>query len=136
MPRRFGARDVVVNRDRADLSKSVHAFAFALDTVPYKHDINRFIPLLTRDATFCRVGVGKVVDTNEVGQMGLVGFRNALAASNTGGIREMQDLVDFRALHGILPEISRIPMTGIDDAWAKVIAEQARYRYVIDMEAQ
>ncbi len=39
--------------------------------VPYKHDLNPFIPLLKRDATYCRVGVGKVVDSNEIGQMNL-----------------------------------------------------------------
>lgn len=134
--RRFGARDVVVNRDGADLSTYGHAFDFALDTVPYKHDLNRFIPLLKRDATYCRVGVGKVADSNEVGQMGLVMYRNALAGSNTGGIQETQDLVDFCALHGIRPEVTKITMNRIDDAWKKVVEKQARYRYVIDMQAR
>jgi uncharacterized zinc-type alcohol dehydrogenase-like protein len=132
--RRFGAHDVVVNRDGADFSKYRHAFDFALDTVPYKHDLNRFIPLLKRDATYCRVGVGKVADSNEVGQMGLVMYRNALAGSNTGGIQETQDLVDFCALHRIQPEITKITMNAIDDAWKKVVDKQARYRFVIDME--
>ncbi len=134
--RRFGARDVVVNRDGADFSRYRHAFDFALDTVPYKHDLDRFIPLLKRDATYCRVGVGKVADSNEVGQMGLVMYRNALAGSNTGGIRETQDLVDFCALHRIQPEITKIAMHGIDDAWNKVVEKRARYRYVIDVEAR
>jgi alcohol dehydrogenase (NADP+) len=134
--RRFGARDVVVNRDGADFSKHRHAFDFALDTVPYKHDLDRFIPLLKRDATYCRVGVGKVADSNEVGQMGLVLYRNALAGSNTGGIRETQDMVDFCARHGIRPEITKITMSGIDDAWKKVLEKQARYRFVIGMEGQ
>lgn len=134
--RRFGARDVVVNRGGADFSAYRHAFDFALDTVPHKHDLNPFVPLLKRDATYCRVGVGKVADANEVGQMGLVLYRNALAGSNTGGIRETQDLVDFCALRGIRPEVTKIPMTGIDDAWRKVVAKQARYRYVIDMQGR
>ena len=134
--KRFGARDVVVNRDGADFSTYRHAFDFALDTVPYKHDLNRFIPLLKRDATHCRVGVGEVADSNEVGQMGLVMYRNALAGSNTGGIQETQDLVDFCALHGIQPEITKITMNGIDDAWKKVVDKQARYRFVIDMEGR
>jgi uncharacterized zinc-type alcohol dehydrogenase-like protein len=44
--RRFGAKDVVINRDGADFSTYRHAFDFALDTVPYKADLNRFIPTL------------------------------------------------------------------------------------------
>jgi alcohol dehydrogenase (NADP+) len=133
--KRFGAREVVINRDGADWSRMRHTFDFALDTVPYKHDLNRFIPLLKRDATYCRVGVGKVADTNEIGQMNLVLYRNALAGSNTGGIAETQDMVDFCARNGIAPEITKIPMSGIDAAWEKVIAKQARYRFVIDVGA-
>ena len=133
--RRFGAKDVVINREGADFSKFNHAFDFALDTVPYKHDLNRFVPLLKRDATYCRVGVGKVVDSNEIGQMNLVLYRNALAGSNTGGIRETQDFIDFCALNKIRPEITKIPMNGIDDAWTKVFEKKARYRYVMEMKA-
>lgn len=131
--KRFGAKEVLINREGADFSKYNHTFDFALDTVPYKHDLNHFIPLLKRDATYCRVGVGKVVDSNEIGQMNLVLHRNALAGSNTGGIRETQDMVDFCALHNIKPEITRVSMNGIDDAWKKVIDKQARYRFVVDM---
>lgn len=131
--KRFGARDVVINRDGAEFSAYAHRFDFALDTVPYKHDLNRFIPLLKRDATYCRVGIGLVADSNEVGQMGLVTYRNAIAGSNTGGIQETQDLVDFCALHDIRPEITKIPRSGIDDAWTHVVEKQALYRYVIDM---
>ena len=134
--KRFGAKNVVVNQNGADFSKLNHRFDFALDTVPYKHDLNRFVPLLKRDAVYCRVGVGKVVDSNEVGQMGLVLYRNAIAGSNTGGIQETQDMVNFCALHKIKPEITRIPMNGIDDSWKKVVAKQARYRFVIDVDGR
>jgi uncharacterized zinc-type alcohol dehydrogenase-like protein len=134
--KRFGAKEVVVNQAGADFSKLNHRFDFALDTVPYKHDLNPFIPLLKRDAVYCRVGVGKVVDSNEVGQMGLVLYRNAIAGSNTGGIQETQDMVNFCAVHKIQPEITRIAMNGVDDSWKKVVAKQARYRFVIDMNAR
>ena len=133
--KRFGAKDVVINRDGADWTRLRHAFDFALDTVPYKHDLNRFVPLLKRDATYCRVGVGKVADSNEIGQMNLVLYRNAVAGSNTGGIAETQDMIDFCARNKIVPEITKIPMSGIDAAWEKVIAKQARYRFVIDLGA-
>jgi uncharacterized zinc-type alcohol dehydrogenase-like protein len=65
--------------------------------------------------------------------MNLVLYRNALAGSNTGGIRETQDLVDFCALHQIRPEATKISMNAIDEAWKKVVDKQARYRFVIDM---
>jgi alcohol dehydrogenase (NADP+) len=130
---RFGAKEVVINREDADFSKLRHRFDFALGTVPYKHDLNPFIPTLKRDGVYCRVGVGKVVESNEVGQMNLVFYRNAIAGSNTGGIQETQDMVNFCAVHKIVPEITKIPMNGINEAWQKVLDKQARYRFVMDM---
>jgi uncharacterized zinc-type alcohol dehydrogenase-like protein len=59
--------------------------------------------------------------------------RTALAGSNTGGIRETQDMLEFCAARKIKPQITRIPMGGINDAWSRVVAKQARYRFVVDM---
>lgn len=132
--RRFGAKDVLINKDGADFSKNEKAFAFILDTVPYQHNLDILIPLLRRDATLCRVGVGKLTTPNEYGQMTTVLSRTALAGSNTGGIRETQEMLDFCALQNIKPQITKIPMDGINDAWSKVIAKQARYRFVIDTD--
>ena len=67
--------------------------------------------------------------------MNLVLYRNALSGSNTGGIAETQDMVDFCARNKITPQITKIAMSGIDDAWQKVVAKQARYRFVIDTAA-
>ncbi len=130
----FGAKDVLINKDGADFSKYKGAFDFILDTIPYQHDLNRFIPLLKRDATLCRVGVGKLTTPNGYGQMTTVLTRTSLAGSNTGGIRETQDMLDFCAVQKIKPQITKIPMDGINDAWSKVIAKQARYRFVVDMD--
>jgi uncharacterized zinc-type alcohol dehydrogenase-like protein len=132
--KRFGATNVVINKEGADYSNLNHTFDFALDTIPYKHNMKPFVPLLKRDATYCRVGVGKVSDDVETGQMSLVGFRNAIAGSNTGGIRETQDMINFCALNNIKPEIVKIPMNGINDAWKKVVDKKARYRYVLDVQ--
>ena len=49
--RRFGAKDVLINKDGVDWSKYKRAFDFILDTIPYQHDLDRFLPLLKRDAT-------------------------------------------------------------------------------------
>jgi len=130
---RFGAKDVLVNQAGVDFSKYKRAFDFILDSIPYQHDLDRFIPLLRRDATLCRVGVGKLTTANQYGQMTTVLNRTALAGSNTGGIRETQEMLDFCALQKIKPQITKISMDGINDAWSKVIAKQARYRFVMDM---
>jgi uncharacterized zinc-type alcohol dehydrogenase-like protein len=41
---------------------------------------------------------------------------------------------DFCAIQNIKPQITKIAMDGINDAWSKVIAKQARYRFVMDLD--
>jgi uncharacterized zinc-type alcohol dehydrogenase-like protein len=133
--RRFGAKAVLVNEPGADFSKQRRSLDFILDTVPYQHDLERLIPLLKLDATLCVVGVGKTSEPHQIGPFSLLGGRNSVASSAIGGIRETQELVHFCAAHGIRPEITKIPMSGIDAAWTKVVDKQARYRFVIDVNA-
>jgi uncharacterized zinc-type alcohol dehydrogenase-like protein len=128
---RFGAKEVLASQP--DFPKHKRAFDFILDTIPYQHDLNRFLPTLKRDATICRVGVGKLTTENEFGQMTTVLARTSLSGSNTGGIRETQEMLEFCAEHKVRPQITKIPMSGIDDAWSKVVAKKARYRFVIAM---
>jgi uncharacterized zinc-type alcohol dehydrogenase-like protein len=131
--RRFGAKAVVMNEPGADLSGHKRSLDFILDTVPYQHDLERLFPLLKLDATLCMVGAGKITEPHQIGPFSLLRSRNAFASSQIGGIRETQEAVDFCAVHAIRPEITRVPRSGIDDAWNKVVAKEARYRFVIDM---
>ncbi|ABS27402.1 Alcohol dehydrogenase GroES domain protein [Anaeromyxobacter sp. Fw109-5] len=131
--RRFGARTVIVNDPGADLSKHRRSLDFILDTVPYQHDLERLLPLLKIDSTLCMVGVGKTTEPHQIGPFSLLRDRTSFASSQIGGIRETQELVHFCALHGIRPEITQVPMSRIDDAWAKVVDKAARYRFVIDV---
>ena len=133
--RKFGAKEVIVNPDSADLSKHRRTLDFIIDTAPYKHKLDKLFTLLKQDATYCMVGVGKVSDPYEIGPFSLLASRNSYASSQIGGIRETQELVDFCALHHIRPEITKISMNEISDAWVKVVDKKVRYRYVIDMKA-
>jgi alcohol dehydrogenase (NADP+) len=99
----------------------------------YQHDMDWFIPVLKRDATLCRVGVGKLTNSKRL-RPNDHGTDKFFAGSNTGGIRETQEMLDFCAIQKIKPRFTKIPMDGINDAWSKVVANQARYRSVMDME--
>lgn len=81
------------------------------------------------------MGVGKLTTPNEYGQMTTVMNRVSIAGSNTGGIRETQAMLDLCALQNIRPQITKIPFSGVNDAWEKVIAKEARYRFVLDMNS-
>ena len=42
-------------------------------------------------------------------------------------------MLEFCAAQNIKPQITKIAMGGINDAWSKVVAKQARYRLGMDM---
>jgi uncharacterized zinc-type alcohol dehydrogenase-like protein len=58
--------------------------------------------------------------------------RRSYAGSAIGGIRETQEMLDFCGEHGLGAEIEIIPAKEINDAYARVLASDVRYRFVID----
>jgi uncharacterized zinc-type alcohol dehydrogenase-like protein len=127
---RLGARAVL--EDDADaLSKLKSSFDFMLSTIPERHDLNPFIPLLKRNRTLVVVGaLEKMAEINNQ----LVAFhRNTIAGSLIGNLADTQEILDFCAQHGIGPDIEIIPMQDINNAYKNVERGDVRFRYVIDM---
>lgn len=59
--------------------------------------------------------------------------RRSITASNVGGIQETQEMLDFAAEHGIAPKIEVIRADQVDEAYERVLSNDVRYRFVIDM---
>lgn len=59
--------------------------------------------------------------------------RRSITASNVGGIKETQEMLDFSAEHGIAPMIEVIRADQVDEAYEHVLRGDVRYRFVIDM---
>lgn len=51
------------------------------------------------------------------------------------GIAESQALIDHNAENNIGVEVEVIPIERVNDAWKRVVAKAARYRYVIDVQS-
>ncbi len=122
----------IVMEDDADAMKGLkNTFDFMLSTIPEKHDINPFIPLLKRDKTIVLVGAlepMKGVDNS------VVAFsRKSVAGSLIGGLAETQEVLELCAEHGIGPDIEIIPIQQINDAFKRLAKGDVRFRYVIDM---
>lgn len=131
--RRFGAIDVVIERDVTKLAQYHRMFDFILATVPYRFDLEPLFALLKHDATLCQVGLPPNREPVQLGPFAVAPGRIAYTGSLIGSIRETQDIIDFCAEHGIVPQVERIGVRDIAQAWRDVIAKKARYRYVIDM---
>jgi uncharacterized zinc-type alcohol dehydrogenase-like protein len=63
----------------------------------------------------------------------LIFRRRSIAGSLIGGTVETQEMLDFCAAHNIVSDIEMIPMQKIDEAYARMLKSDVKYRFVIDM---
>ncbi len=127
----LGANDVVVSSDRDSMRAHQGSFDFILDTVAASHNLDSFTRLLKRDGTLCLLGIPEQPHPSpSVGA--LVGGRRSIAGSLIGGIAETQEMLDFCAEHGIVSEIERVNADQIEEAYARMLKSDVKYRFVID----
>ncbi|MCK0196517.1 NAD(P)-dependent alcohol dehydrogenase [Ancylobacter sp. 6x-1] len=127
----LGATRLLVSSDPEAMMAAGSSFDLIIDTVPVKHDINPYLPLLDIDATLVLVGQLGLLD--EPSTLPLLFGRRRIAASPIGGIAETQEMLDFCAAKGVLPEVEMIRMDEINHAFERMERADVRYRFVIDM---
>ena len=128
---RLGAHEVVVSKDAEAMKKHASSFNFILDAVSAQHDINAYLCLLKLDGTLTQVGVPE--QPLPVSVFNLILPRRNFAGSLIGGIAETQEMLDFCAEHGIVSDIELIPIQKVNEAWERMLKQDVRYRFVIDM---
>jgi alcohol dehydrogenase (NADP+) len=127
----LGADRLLVSTDEAAMTASASTFDLIIDTVPVSHALDPYLPLLDVDGTLVIVGqIGPMEATNTVP---LLLGRRRIAGSPIGGIAETQEMLDFCAKKGILPDCEMIRMDQINDAFERMARADVRYRFVIDM---
>jgi uncharacterized zinc-type alcohol dehydrogenase-like protein len=122
---------VVVSKDADAMKKHQNSFNFILDAVSAQHDINAYLSLLKLDGTLTLVGAPE--QPLPVAAFNLILPRRSFAGSGIGGIAETQEMLDFCAAHRIVSDIEVIPMQKINEAWERLLKQDVRYRFVIDM---
>ena len=128
----LGADEVVVSREKDEMKAHTGSFDFILNTVAAPHNLDAFLNLLKREGTMTLVGVP--AEPHPSPSVGLLIFkRRSLAGSLIGGIAETQEMLDFCAEHGIVSEIETMPIQEIEQAYARMLKSDVKYRFVIDM---
>lgn len=131
---RLGASEVILSTDAAQMEKAANRFDLIIDTVPYTHDLKPYIPTLALDGTLVLVGlVGELEET--VNTVPMLFGRRSIAASMIGGIAETQEMLDFCGRHNIVPDVELIDMQTINEAYARMLKSDVKYRFVIDMQS-
>lgn len=128
---RLGAHEVVLSTDPDAMAKHANSFDFILDCVSALHDINAYMSLIKLDGTLTLVGVPE--KPLSVSAFSLILPRKNLAGSCIGGIAETQEMLNFCAKNKIVSDIELIPIQKINEAWERMLKQDVKYRFVIDM---
>jgi len=129
--RRLGADEVVISTDADAMAQRTRTFDFILDTVSASHDVNAYLNLLKRDGTLTLVGAPE--EPLAISPFGMLFGRRRFAASGIGGVQETQEMLDFCAQHGLAADIERIDIQQVEQAYARLLKQDVKYRFVIDM---
>jgi uncharacterized zinc-type alcohol dehydrogenase-like protein len=129
--RQLGADEVVLSKDAGQMARHVGSFDFILDCVAAVHDINAYIGLLKRDGNITMVGAPE--KPLPVAVFGLLFGRRSLSGSAIGGIAETQEMLDFCGAHHITADVEVVGVQQINDAYARMLTSDVKYRFTIDM---
>ena len=127
---RLGAEHYFATSDPATFEQLAGSFDLVLNTVSAVIDVDAYLSLLTVGGAL--VNVGAPAEPLSLNVFSLIGARRTYAGSMIGGIAETQEMLDFCAEHGIVPETELISADRVNEAYERVLASDVRYRFVID----
>ncbi len=130
----LGAHEVLISTDSDAMKQHELRYDFILITIPDAFEVNDYVKLAKRNRVITTVGLlgpyKAPLNNQEVAM-----HRRSLAGSIIGSIAETQEVLEFCAEHKIGPEVQMIAMQDINDAYDKMLDEEVRFRYVIDMQS-
>ncbi|TNE72428.1 NAD(P)-dependent alcohol dehydrogenase [bacterium] len=127
----FGVKEVIVVDNPSKLAPFKGQLDYMISTIPVQFDVASYASVVKPNGFFTQVGM-PVGFQLTLSNIGLAGSRVNFNASLIGGIPETQEVIHYCADNGIYPVIEVIKANQINDAWDKVLNNEARYRYVID----
>ncbi|MDP1831434.1 MAG: NAD(P)-dependent alcohol dehydrogenase [Geothrix sp.] len=130
--RRLGAQHFGLTSDEATFKQLAGRFDLLIDTISAPHDYNKYLGLLRVEGVMVLLGVPP--EPTPVAATSLIFGRRTLTGSLIGGIQETQEMLDFCAEHGIVSDIEIIPVQQVNQAYERMMKNDVRYRFVLDMK--
>src|SRR5882672_3648840 len=131
--KRLGADHVIISKNPDEMKKHLRSFDLLVNTVAASHDLDPFLSLLKRDGTMVLVGAPEHPHPSPA-VFNLIFARRSLAGSGIGGIPETQEMLDFCAKKKIVSDIEKISVQQVNEAYARMLKGDVKYRFVIDMK--
>ena len=129
----MGAHNYVAHSDQSQLDAIAGSLDFILVTLATQEpvDFSKFFPLLRPRGTLCFVGMCPPI-TADVFTLGFT--MNNITTSNTGGRKEMEQMLAFCADKGIGASVVTRPMAEINQCLAELETNKHAARFVLTNE--
>lgn len=118
--------------DPAEALQDLGGADVILCTAPNSEAMSAVVDGLGRDGTMMVVGVS--MDPIEVSPMQLIMGRKSVTGWPSGDATGSEDTLNFSALQGITPKIETYPLEKANEAYERMINNEARFRVVLTME--
>jgi len=128
---KLGADEVVLSTDANAMNAQAGTFDFILDTASAPHDLDPYLSLLKLDGTITLVGLPEKPPAVNI--FSLITRRASIAGSMIGGMPETQEMLDYCGRHNITSSVEVIPIQKINEAFERLLKQDVKYRFVIDM---
>lgn len=132
---RLGANEVVLSTDADAVKGHANSFDFILDTVSAPHSLDPYTALLKLKADAVMVTVGLPEAFPVVDVTNLINRQCAIAGSMLGGMLETQEMLNYCGEHNITADIEMIPIQKVNEAFDRMLRQDVKYRFVIDMKS-
>jgi alcohol dehydrogenase (NADP+) len=130
---KLGADEVIVSTDKAEMKKHAGSFDFILDTASAPHALEPYLSLLKQDGTMTLVGLPEKPPAVNV--FSLISKRVSIAGSMIGGMPETQQMLDYCGQKNITAQVEVIPIQNINEAFERMLKQDVKYRFVIEMSS-
>ena len=130
--RRLGAHGFGLTSDESTFKRLAGTFDLIIDTISAPHDYNKYLGMVRLEGAMVLLGVPPAPTPIAAGS--LIFGRKTLSGSLIGGIKETQEMLDFCAEHNVVSDIELIPVSGVNEAYVRMVKGDVRYRFVLDIK--
>lgn len=129
----FGAQKVVSSRDPSAIQKLAGTFDLLLVTANVPLDWTAYINSLAPKGRLHFVGI--LTEPVPVPIFPLISAQRSFSGSPIGPPVLITKMLEFAAIHNILPKTEHYPMSQINEAFERLESGKARYRIVLDRDS-
>lgn len=129
---RLGAEKFLLSTDKKQIKAAASYFDVVLNTISANHNYKKYMDLLDLHGKMLVVGLP--AEDPKIKPFALIKNRRSITGSMIGGTEETQEMLDYCAEKNIVSDVELIPIKDINKAYERMLKNDIRYRFVIDLK--